>query len=310
MSDIKDWSTTAADNDSPAPNGFPEGMAPGDVNDAAREVMRAVRTWYEAMGWHDLGDTPTYATATTFTITGDVTAQYSVNRRIRCTDATVLYGYISASSYGAPNTTVTVVLDTGSLSGSLSAVALGALGGDSTPNTHDKNQTIDSSAPAWVLVESDATADNGVWAIKADSEQLQIQLLNDDLDTAAAALTITRTGITVDAISFGQDISVDSIVQPKVKIVNIGDWDMDGTASVAVPHGLTYADIRDVHVMIRNDIDTSPTPLDYNPGTGNAGYWSYGTNSVVLTRVPAGQYDSTNYDATSYNRGWITIFYV
>lgn len=45
MADIQTWSTTAASNNSAAPDGFPEGMAPSGVNDAAREVMAAVKTF-------------------------------------------------------------------------------------------------------------------------------------------------------------------------------------------------------------------------------------------------------------------------
>lgn len=42
MSELNTWSTTAASNNATPPNGFPEGMAPSTVNDAAREVMAAV----------------------------------------------------------------------------------------------------------------------------------------------------------------------------------------------------------------------------------------------------------------------------
>ena len=47
MSDVQTWSTTAASNNSAAPNGFPEGMPPSGVNDAAREVMAAVARYRE-----------------------------------------------------------------------------------------------------------------------------------------------------------------------------------------------------------------------------------------------------------------------
>jgi len=100
-------------------------MSPSDLNNGIREIMASVRTQHENKGWADLGHTVTYLSGTTFKIATDVTAQYSVNRRIRCTDSGTLYGRISASSYGAPDTTVTVVLDSGSLSVALSAVALG-----------------------------------------------------------------------------------------------------------------------------------------------------------------------------------------
>ncbi len=127
MSDIKTWSTAAASNNAASPNGFPEGMAPSGVNDAAREVMAAVRRWFESAQWTDLGDAPIYAGATTFTVAGDRTATYAAGRRVRLADAATLYGTIAASSYSAPNTTVTVSLDSGSISGSLSAVAVGIL---------------------------------------------------------------------------------------------------------------------------------------------------------------------------------------
>ena len=126
MSNISAWSTTAASNNSSPPDGFPENQLPSTVNNSARELMAAIRTFYEGAAWIDLGDTPTYATTTTFTVPGDKTAYYTANRRIRCTDATTLYGYISGSVY-VSSTTVTVVLDSGSLSASLTAVAVGLL---------------------------------------------------------------------------------------------------------------------------------------------------------------------------------------
>ena len=47
MSNISQWSTSAASNNSAPPNGAPEGMAPSTVNDVIREVMAAVSRWYE-----------------------------------------------------------------------------------------------------------------------------------------------------------------------------------------------------------------------------------------------------------------------
>jgi hypothetical protein len=125
MTDIKSWSTAAASNNSASPDGAPEGMAPSGVNDTIREVMAAVRRWFESAQWTDLGDIPTRTGATTFTLVGDKTATYTVNRRLKLADASTLYGIVTISSYGAPNTTITVALDSGALTGSLSAVAAG-----------------------------------------------------------------------------------------------------------------------------------------------------------------------------------------
>lgn len=122
---LKNWSTTANSNSSVDSINFAENQAPSTVNDSARNLMADVRSWYEGAEWRDWGHTVTYASATTFTISGDKTAIYVANRPIRCTDSSTLYGKVSSSSYGAPNTTVTVSLDSGSLSASLTAVALG-----------------------------------------------------------------------------------------------------------------------------------------------------------------------------------------
>ena len=47
MSDISQWSTSAASNNAAPPDGFPEGMAPSTVNDAAREILAAVARQYQ-----------------------------------------------------------------------------------------------------------------------------------------------------------------------------------------------------------------------------------------------------------------------
>ena len=118
MSNISEWSTTAASNNSASPDGFPEGMAPSGVNDSAREVMAAVRTWYENAQWIDLGHTATFASATSVTIATDLTATYTVNRRVRLVAATpgTIYGTILTSTFSSPNTTLTFAFDSGSLS--------------------------------------------------------------------------------------------------------------------------------------------------------------------------------------------------
>ncbi len=123
---IKDYSTTAANNTLTPPNGAPEGMAAGLVNNTMRQLMADTRSFYESGGWCDLGHVPTYVSATSFTIPTDVTAYYTVGRRIRMygTIMGTFYGYIVSSVYSSPNTTVTVVLDSGALTSNLSRVDL------------------------------------------------------------------------------------------------------------------------------------------------------------------------------------------
>lgn len=131
MTDISNWSTSAASNNAAAPDGFPEGMAPSAVNDAAREVMAAVRRQTEDAEWFNWGDAPAYASATSFTVAGDVTSRYQVNRRIRASGTLTgtIYGRITASSFSA-STTVTVTWDSGSLQSETLTVSLGTLSAD------------------------------------------------------------------------------------------------------------------------------------------------------------------------------------
>jgi hypothetical protein len=130
MSDIKDWSTTAASNNANPPDGFPEAMAPSDVNNSAREIMAAVRTYYDEPEWRDWGHTVAYASATSFTTSagdGDTTSIYHTERRVRAVGSITgtIYGSISSSSH-TTQTTVNVTWDSGSLSSESLTISVGA----------------------------------------------------------------------------------------------------------------------------------------------------------------------------------------
>jgi len=60
------------------------------------------------LGWYKLSKTLIYASATTFTIAGDVTAMFPVGAKLKLTQTTVKYFYVISATYGAPNTTVTI----------------------------------------------------------------------------------------------------------------------------------------------------------------------------------------------------------
>ncbi len=97
------------------------------------------------------------------------------------------------------------------------------------------------------------------------------------------------------------------------KIIDIGDWDMDATLSVSIPHGLTYSKIRSVKALIRNDADSAVYDFSSvnNAVTETAGNFVYATvTDVAITRATTGFFDSTGFDSTSYNRGWIVIRHI
>jgi len=68
-----------------------------------------IRNWD---GWMNANETWTYASATTFTVSGDVTGKYQKGDKIKLTNSTVKYFYIVSLSYSSPNTIITVTGET------------------------------------------------------------------------------------------------------------------------------------------------------------------------------------------------------
>lgn len=129
--------------------------------------------------WVASGVTPTFVSATQFTVPGDQTSAFAVGRRVKCTvTAGTVYGRISASVFAAL-TTVTVVLDSGALDSGLSAVQLGLL----TPDN--------SSIPGVKLAAGEWTFSNGL-IVGSASGVLQIP----DGTVAAPGLRVASSSTT------------------------------------------------------------------------------------------------------------------
>lgn len=116
------WSTTAGSNNSAVPDGAPDGWLGQNVNEWGREVMARVREQasdaayidetyqLSAVGTKSL----TRASSTQLTIQScDATAHFTTGRRIRIVGATTDHGFVTSSSYSAPNTSVNVTMDSG-----------------------------------------------------------------------------------------------------------------------------------------------------------------------------------------------------
>lgn len=61
-----------------------------------------------ADGWISDGNSPTYASATTFTVSTDLTTTYTPGARIKLTQTTAKYFVVASSSFGGGTTTVTI----------------------------------------------------------------------------------------------------------------------------------------------------------------------------------------------------------
>ena len=116
-------------------------------------------------------------------------------------------------------------------------------------------------------------------------------------------------------VEYRNSVGSESKVLLHTKIIEIGDWNMDATITVAVVHGIAdFKKIRTVTVMIRNNTDSIYHPFIITDNSGadlHIGGWINFVNSttVSLDRITGGLFDTTSYNSTSYNRGWITIVY-
>ncbi|MDR7094159.1 hypothetical protein [Hydrogenophaga laconesensis] len=87
--------------------------------------------------WVESGFTPTYISATSFSVPGDQTMILQINRRVRTTNTSgLVYSTISNSVFAAGITTVTLTNDSTTLDAGLSLVAYALLAADplSVPN--------------------------------------------------------------------------------------------------------------------------------------------------------------------------------
>jgi hypothetical protein len=109
--------------------------------------------------------------------------------------------------------------------------------------------------------------------------------------------------------------------------VDIGDWNMDSNASatVTIP-GIDCSKIRAIHGIIRSDPNYAGSGLTQifqiagyvgSTGSGVNSDLAFGPTApsgsdslVFIRRRDTSDFDSTEFNSTGYNRGWITVGYI
>lgn len=105
--------------------------------------------------WVVSGLTPTYISATSFSLAGDQTTAFNVGRRLKTTNTGgTIYSRIKTSSFASATTTITLVNDSGTLDSGLSAVSYGLLSATnpSTPVLTDAFPVLSGSADKTKLI--------------------------------------------------------------------------------------------------------------------------------------------------------------
>ena len=194
MSEMSQWTPGAAGNSSASPDGFPEGMAPSGVNDSAREIMGANRRQKEADPWFDWGHTPTFISATSFSVVGDQTAVYLVNDRIKLVGSTPFTVYATlATVVFSTVTTITYTVDSGTVDATLTNVSVSPI---SATNTSVPAKVIEAAISGLqrnfidgVTLENDADADH---AVKVNEGATQ-DSTNSQILTVSSSGLVKRT---------------------------------------------------------------------------------------------------------------------
>lgn len=214
MANLRRWSQTATGNATVAGGlntiNFAEGQSPGSVNNSAREMMAQIRSIYipEEWGWVETSATASIASQTSFKLAGNQTANWVANRRWRLkSGSTTRYGTVVSSSF-TTETTITVTVDSGSLSASHSLAALSAVSGDHVPD----NFLILADLAGYVT-------SNSLSAAKATAAQFRNNtadrlLVTDQVWTAAGrvALTWNAGGTTAVDLNTGLNFNVTTSV--------------------------------------------------------------------------------------------------
>ena len=193
-------------------------------------------------------------------------------------------------------------------------VKVGAVGADSVTGTSIADDAIDSEHYIDGSIDEAHIANGAVTNAKLGADAVDDTKIGDakvkkehiNADVAGTGLVGgAGTALAVDGIS---DHTSGNEIQ--VEILEIGDWDMDANLSPdAQPvHGLTSTNIRAVNVTIRAD-DGTISSLERDDGSGAGGQWAGAAVNINLVRLLGGFFDDTSFNSTSYNRGWVTIWY-
>ena len=208
MAGIKDYSTTAANNTTIGSINTAEGMLPSNINNCFRGLGAEIREWYNDSQWVIYGDgdngfTITYATSTTFTVSGvDVTSFYHVGRRVKAVGSATgtIYGTIATTTFST-NTTVTVTWDSGSLSNETITVYVAALSktNDSIPELVITNAKVATNAAIAATKIHDGSVSNTEFGyLDGVTSAIQTQIDSKQATITGGASTIVSSNLTAD----------------------------------------------------------------------------------------------------------------
>lgn len=164
--------------------------------------------------------------------------------------------------------------------------------------------TMDSTVPTWV------DAKQGYYASAASTSRYL-----GGAQIATAVTYYTKFIYTPDMV-FGYLLPQAKTRPILKKILEIGEWNMDDTGNVDIPHGIIQNNIRRMSVIIYSDTNLIYDFVGYQsvqePADFNISLFTLSSNVIRLVHDSAGAFDAASFDGTAStvaNRGWIYIEY-
>lgn len=140
--------------------------------------------------------------------------------------------------------------------------------------------------------------------------------IGSDVTLYRSAANVLKTDDAL-VVTGGIDAGANGTTQKYID-VQIGDWDMDAnyTTSVAVGGGVTLNQILSWHVTIHRDGYGGSSSYKYDLNWAGSSYafatsptTPAGVGNIGLERDAAGLFDSTDFNSTSFNRGYVRVWY-
>lgn len=237
MSNLRRWSQTATGNASVAGGSntinFAEGQSPGSVNNSARELMAQVRGVYTPAnwGWVEFSATASVASQTTFKITGNQTTDYSTGRRVRLkSGSSTRYGSIVSSSY-TTETTVTLTVDSGSLSASHSLVGVSVLDSNTIQSYYAVRNATNSFSAFNIFTSTAGTS----FVATAAGTSGALQLRQNSGDTAGAYIQWVDNAVSTQKGYLSVDTSANmlfgTVATERLRITSNGGFAFAGASN-------------------------------------------------------------------------------
>ncbi len=276
---VSNWSTTAGDNNSAPPDGAPEGMLASEVNNTIRQNMASVRELAEDGGWFDWGHTTTFASATSFTVSTDLTAVYSSGRRARAVGSTTgtIYGNITTSSFASPTTTVTVVWDSGSLQNEALTISVGLI---TEALTDFFPESADETAEGVTIVDpqypgGDPYIDPRRYGAATTS--------TDNVTALQAALDVANQGgggiVRLPSGTFAYQGSTTLTIYANTRLEGVGI-----TETVIRYTGISFIDVLTVDAALSSDVGVQVRDIQLAGGVFQAGKARYSFYATTFGR--------------------------